>query len=223
MHGVADRDQGGDRQRHAMGGGDHLLGDRARLADERDGGLAGVRAARHGAQEGRGEPVVGRQVDDAGAIGTRNGEAVLGGDRADLGVARAAGLTRLGEAARQDQEILVTGARGLAHDIGNRVGTNHHHREVGRRGQRAQGRRHRQIEQRAALRIDRQDRAGIAADPQVLQDGAARRGRAVAGADDGNAARREERTQVARHQISTVAVTGTWSVAGVQSRAARAM
>ena len=106
---------------------------RARLADEGD-GAARVGARRQVAQEARGEAAARRQVDDAGAIGSGDGEVVRGGDRAQFGVARAALGAGLGEAAGQDEEVAVAARRRLAHRRVDEVGTDDDDDEIGRRG-----------------------------------------------------------------------------------------
>jgi hypothetical protein len=141
-------------------------------------------------------------VDDAGAVRAGNGEIVLAGEAAQLGVARAALGAGLGEAAGQDQQGAVAARSRLAHRIEDEVGADDDDGEVGRGRQLGERAADVEPEHGAAPRVDRDDLAGEARDAQILQHRAARRPRPLAGADDGDAARGEERGEVARHPLA---------------------
>ena len=68
MHGVADRDDRGERQAARIGLVDEFLGERARLGDEGEAVGAGCGARRQVAQEGGGEAPRRIEMDDAGAV-----------------------------------------------------------------------------------------------------------------------------------------------------------
>ena len=212
MHAIADRDDGGERQGAIVGLGDDLFSQCARLRDQCD-AVARARsdARRHVAQEGGGEAPGGIEMDQPGAVGAGDEQIVFGGDGARLRVARAAGFSRLGEAAGQDQQIAMTAGGGFAQRVGDGVGTDHDHDQIARLGDLRQRMRGGVTEYLAALGIDRHDPTLVAGDLQHLHDGAAGRGGAFAGADHGDAAGREEGVQA-------VAVHGPIRTDGIRRR-----
>src|SRR5262249_60459732 len=83
----------------------------------------------------------------------------------------------------------------------------------------AQALAHGGAEHLGALGVDRNELARETGEAQGLQDGAAGRGRPLARAHDGDAAGREEGSQVvARHSLNRT-ITGTWSEPWTQPRA----
>ncbi len=174
-----------------MGRGDRLLAERARLGDE-GAGAARIGAGRHVAQESGGEARFLGEMDDPRAIGTDDGEPMFGDEPAQFLIARLAGLARLGEAAGENDEMTMSRFRRLAHRVENEIGTDDDDRDIGGIVELFERAPHGEAEHLAALGIDRDDRAGEAGDAQILQHRAARRGRPLARADDGDAAWREE-------------------------------
>ena len=136
-------------------------------------------------------------MDDAGAIRPGDHEAALGRELQQRLVARHADRACFGKAAGQDQEIADAAVGAFADGVEDGVGPDDDHGKVDRRidgGDRG----HRFVtEYRAALGIDRHDPSAITGLTQQLHDGAARRRGALAGADHGDAAGREERREVA--------------------------
>ncbi len=177
---------------------DRLLAERAGLGDE-GASAAGVGAGRHVAQERGGKARARLQMDNAGAVGADHSEVVLFDKRAQRRVARLAGLARLGEAAGQDDEMAMAALRRLAHGVEDEVGADDDDRDIDGVVELAKRAARGMAEHLAALGVDRDHRAGEASDAQVVQHRAARRSRPLAGADHGDAARPEERLEVARH------------------------
>ncbi len=195
MDGIADRHDGCQRQVARVGLVDHLFGERPRLRDEGEAVLPG--SGWKIAHEGGGEAPFGIEVDDARAIRPGDGEIAFGGELQQRLVARNADGSGFGEAAGQDQQVRDAAVSALFHRIQDRVGADHDHRELDWRIDRSD-RGHRPVtEDGAAFGIDRYDSSAISRLAQHLHDGAAGRGGALAGADDGDAARGEERVEVA--------------------------
>ena len=143
-------------------------------------------------------------------FGPGDHQAALGRELQQRLVARHADRACFGKAAGQDQEIADAAVGAFADGVEDGVGADDDHGEVDRRidgGDRG----HRFVtEYRAALGIDRHDPSAITGLAQQLHDGAARRRGALAGADHGDAAGREERREVAGES--------SWRVVAAQAK-----
>ena len=169
---------------------DEGVGDRARLGDA--GHPAAWQVRRDVADVRR---AVGDEVDDAHAVRPQQGEAVLARDPGDVRLHRRGGGTPLDDAAPRDDDRRDAG-RGRR--LGDGRGTQRverHDRDVRALGQRLERRVARLAVELLVLRID-EVTAGLAVhDPEVVAD-RLRDPRPRRGPDDGDAAWREQRTEV---------------------------
>ncbi len=132
MHAVAHRDDAAERNLRRMTARDHFFGDGAGLRDEGHAGPGRIEAAERQISEERGSESPRRieHVDETGTVRSHDQHVVLLGERAQLRFARLTFGARFMKAARQDEEVAVTGGHALANDVQDEIGAHGDHRQI---------------------------------------------------------------------------------------------